>query len=70
MGGANTGRSNKDEEVNPPEELRHTTPTTNNGTTISTHSALRTSMGIGVYCQIQEGTSTATVMIQASIPTA
>jgi hypothetical protein len=29
-----------------------------------------TSMGIGVYCQIQEGTSTATVMIQASIPTA
>jgi hypothetical protein len=26
MGGANTGRSNKDEEVNPPEELCHTTP--------------------------------------------
>jgi hypothetical protein len=29
MGGVNTGRSNKDEEANPSEELRHTTPTTN-----------------------------------------
>jgi hypothetical protein len=29
LGGANTGRSNKDEEANPPEELRHMTPTTN-----------------------------------------
>jgi hypothetical protein len=24
MGGANTGRSNEDEEAKPPEELRHT----------------------------------------------
>jgi hypothetical protein len=32
--------------------------------------ASKTSMGIGVYCQIQEGTPTATVMIQDSIPTA
>jgi hypothetical protein len=33
MGGANTGCSNEDEEVNPLEELRHTTPKTNIETT-------------------------------------
>jgi hypothetical protein len=35
MGGANMGHSNKDEEVNPPEELRHMTPTTSIETTSS-----------------------------------
>jgi hypothetical protein len=35
MGGANTGRSDKDEETNPPEEPRHTTPTTSIETTSS-----------------------------------
>jgi hypothetical protein len=48
MGEANMGRSNKDEEVNPPKEPSYTTPTTNIKTTLSptrpSHDALRSSL--------------------------
>jgi hypothetical protein len=45
MGGANTGRSNKDKEANPPEELCRTTPTTN----IETTSSPNTTQGLRAH---------------------
>jgi hypothetical protein len=42
MGGASMGCSNKDEEANTPEELRHTTPTTSIETKkVSMHPTIR-----------------------------
>jgi hypothetical protein len=42
MGGANTGRSNEDEEANPPEELHRMTPTTSIARTTQGHNAPNT----------------------------